>query len=117
VGTNIPIYVLGSSPNSAHLAAELGLPYVFASHFAPTHMEEAISIYREKFKPSDYLDEPHMTICLNVIAADSDEEAIREFTTLQQFFLNVVRGHNNPLPPPVDDIEQIWSPQEKIAVS
>ena len=115
IDTNIPIYVLGSSTNSAYLAAELGLPYFFASHFAPTHMEEAINIYREKFQPSEYLDKPHMSVCLNVIAADSDEEAKREYTTLQQFFLNVVRGENKPLLPPVDEVN--WTQQEQVAVS
>lgn len=75
VGTNTPIYILGSSTDSAYLAAKLGLPYVFAAHFAPRYMEEAISIYRDRFTPSEYLDSPYMMICLNVIAAESDEEA------------------------------------------
>lgn len=117
INTNVPLYVLGSSPNSAYLAAELGLPYLFASHFAPRYMEEAISIYRKEFKPSVYLDSPHMTVCLNVIAAESDEEAKRELTTLQQFFLNVVRGGQEPLLPPVDNMDELWSSQEKAAVS
>ncbi|WP_409295573.1 LLM class flavin-dependent oxidoreductase [Peribacillus sp. SCS-26] len=113
VGTGIPIYILGSSTDSAYLAAKLGLPYVFASHFAPRYMEEAISIYRSRFEPSEYLDAPYMMVCLNVIAAETDEEAARESTTMQQFFLNVVRGSQNPLQPPVDSMEGIWSPQEK----
>ncbi|WP_409290411.1 LLM class flavin-dependent oxidoreductase [Peribacillus sp. SCS-37] len=113
VGTGIPIYILGSSTDSAYLAAKLGLPYVFASHFAPRYMEEAISIYRTRFEPSEYLDAPYMMVCLNVIAAETDEEAARESTTMQQFFLNVVRGSQNPLQPPVDSMEGIWSPQEK----
>ncbi|MEI3614957.1 LLM class flavin-dependent oxidoreductase [Pseudogracilibacillus sp. SO30301A] len=117
INTNVPLYILGSSPNSAYLAAELGLPYLFASHFAPRYMEEAISIYRKEFKPSHYLDSPHMTACLNVIAAESDKEAKRELTTLQQFFLNVVRGDQEPLVPPVDNMDELWSPQEKAAVS
>lgn len=75
VGTKIPLYILGSSTDSANLAAQLGLPYVFASHFAPRHMEEAISIYRNRFQPSDYLDSPYMMVCLNVIATETDEEA------------------------------------------
>jgi luciferase family oxidoreductase group 1 len=111
VGTNIPIYILGSSTDSAYLAAKLGLPYVFASHFAPRYMEEAISIYRKRFQPSEYLDFPYMMVCLNLIAAESDEEAKFESTTMQQFFLNVVRGSQMPLKPPV---ENIWrSPHEK----
>ncbi|MBB6452553.1 luciferase family oxidoreductase group 1 [Salirhabdus euzebyi] len=113
VGTNIPIYILGSSTDSAHLAAKLGLPYVFASHFAPKHMEEAISIYRNKFEPSEYLDKPYMMVCLNVIAAETDKEALIEQTTMQQFFLNVVRGTSKPLSPPVESMEGIWTEQEK----
>lgn len=115
IGTNVPLYVLGSSTNSAYLAAELGLPYAFASHFAPTYMEDAIEIYRRNFKPSPYLAEPYMIVCLNVIAAESDEEAKREYSTLQQMFLNVVRGDENPLLPPVDHID--WTEEERLAVS
>ncbi|MGY0694690.1 LLM class flavin-dependent oxidoreductase [Virgibacillus sp. FSP13] len=115
IDTNIPIYILGSSPNSAHLAAELGLPYVFASHFAPRFMEDAISIYRKNFKPSEYLAEPYMMVCLNVIAAESDEEAAFESTTMQQFFLNIVRGTKKLLTPPVENMDDIWNPQEKQA--
>lgn len=113
VNTNIPIYILGSSTDSAYLAAKLGLPYVFASHFAPRYMEEAISIYRSRFQPSEYLDAPYMMVCLNVIAAESDEEAKKESTTMQQFFLNVVRGSQTPLQPPVDNMDDIWGPSEK----
>ncbi|MEH7098008.1 LLM class flavin-dependent oxidoreductase [Neobacillus vireti] len=113
VGTNIPIYILGSSTDSAYLAASLGLPYVFASHFAPRYMEEAISIYRERFQPSDYLDKPYMMVCLNVIAAETDEEAKWLSTTKDQFFLNVVRGTQNPLRPPVENLDELWSPMEK----
>ncbi|WP_121662270.1 LLM class flavin-dependent oxidoreductase [Metabacillus litoralis] len=113
VGTNIPIYILGSSTDSAYLAAKLGLPYVFASHFAPRYMEEAISIYRARFQPSEYLDKPYMTVCLNVIAAESDEEARWEQTSMQQFFLNVVRGTQNPLQPPVESMDDIWQPHER----
>ncbi|MRH45044.1 MsnO8 family LLM class oxidoreductase [Aquibacillus halophilus] len=117
MGTNIPIYILGSSTDSAVLAAKLGLPYVFASHFAPKYMEEAISIYRNRFQPSEYLDSPYMMVCLNVIAAESDEEAQFELTTMQQFFLNVVRGSQNPLSPPVESMDKIWSPPEKEVAS
>jgi luciferase family oxidoreductase group 1 len=118
VGTNIPIYILGSSTDSAYLAAKLGLPYVFASHFAPTHMAEAISIYRNRFQPSEYLSSPYMMVCLNVIAAESDEEAKMESTTMQQFFLNVVRGTQMKLKPPVENMDHIWSaPEKQIATS
>ncbi|MGG0719708.1 LLM class flavin-dependent oxidoreductase [Robertmurraya massiliosenegalensis] len=113
VDTNIPIYILGSSTDSAYLAAKLGLPYVFASHFAPRYMEEAISIYRNRFQPSAYLDKPYMMVCLNVIASESDEEAKLEQTTMQQFFLNVVRGTQKPLSPPIESMDGIWSPHEE----
>ncbi|WP_442599843.1 LLM class flavin-dependent oxidoreductase [Neobacillus sp. D3-1R] len=113
VGTNVPIYILGSSTDSAYLAASLGLPYVFASHFAPRFMEEAINIYRKNFQPSQYLDQPYMMVCLNVIAAETDEEAKWLSTTMQQFFLNVVRGTQNPLRPPVENIHELWNPMEE----
>ncbi|MCS0787637.1 LLM class flavin-dependent oxidoreductase [Cytobacillus pseudoceanisediminis] len=115
VETNIPIYILGSSTDSAYLAAELGLPYVFASHFAPRWMEDAIRIYRANFKPSRYLDKPYMMVCLNVIAAETDEEAEFLSTTMKQFFLNVVRGTSMKLSPPVKDLDSIWNPMEKEA--
>ncbi|WP_440895404.1 LLM class flavin-dependent oxidoreductase [Amphibacillus sp. Q70] len=116
VATHVPLYILGSSTDSAKLAADLGLPYVFASHFAPRHMSEAIEIYRDHFRPSRYLAEPYMVVCLNVIIAETDQEAERELTTTEQFFLNVIRGETQPLSPPVDDIESIWTPREKMAV-
>ncbi|MBE4908535.1 LLM class flavin-dependent oxidoreductase [Bacillus luteolus] len=117
LGTNIPIYILGSSTDSAYLAAKLGLPYAFASHFAPRYMEEAISIYRSRFQPSKYLDKPYMMVCLNVIATENDEEARREMTTMQQFFLNVVRGTSRPMQPPVDSMEGIWTEHEELMAS
>ena len=116
VDTNVPLYILGSSTDSAYLAAKLGLPYAFASHFAPRHMAEAIAIYRENFKPSTYLKEPYIIVCLNVIVAETDEAAKLEFNTTLQFFLNVIRGAAKPLSPPINDIESVWSPREKMAV-
>ncbi|ETI69108.1 LLM class flavin-dependent oxidoreductase [Neobacillus vireti] len=113
VGTNIPIYILGSSTDSAYLAARMGLPYVFAAHFAPRFMEEAISIYRDRFQPSEFLDKPYMMVCLNVIAAETDDEANWLSTTKHQFFLNVVRGSRNPLQPPVENMDELWNPMEK----
>jgi luciferase family oxidoreductase group 1 len=113
VGTKIPIYILGSSTDSAYLAARLGLPYVFASHFAPRYMEEAISIYRHRFQPSEYSDKPYMMVCLNVIAAETDEEAQHLSTTMHQFFLNVVRNSRMPLSPPVENMDHLWNPMEK----
>lgn len=117
IGKNVPIYILGSSTYSAYLAAELGLPYAFASHFAPAYMEEAISIYRREFKPSKHLESPYMIVCLNVIATETDEEAKLEATTQQQFFLNVVRGQQNPLMPPVENIEEMLTPHEQLVLS
>lgn len=116
IGTKVPLYILGSSLDSAVLAAKLGLPYAFASHFAPRYMEKAISTYRTQFQPSEYLDSPYMIVCLNVIAAESDEEARMEMSTSQQLFLNIVRGTQNPLSPPVENMDHIWSPQEREAV-
>ncbi|MCM3571115.1 LLM class flavin-dependent oxidoreductase [Neobacillus mesonae] len=113
VNTNIPIYILGSSTDSAYLAAKLGLPYVFASHFAPRYMEEAISIYRSRFQPSEYLDKPYMIVCLNVIAAETNEEAEFLSTTAQQFFLGVIRNSRVPLQPPVKNL--VWNAMEKEA--
>ncbi|MCG1008877.1 LLM class flavin-dependent oxidoreductase [Salinicoccus sp. ID82-1] len=112
-GTNIPLYILGSSTDSAHLAARLGLPYAFAAHFAPGQMDEAFKIYEREFEPSDQLDAPYRIACLNVICADTDEAAKYLSTTMSQFVLNVVRGGRNKLQPPVDDMSGLWSPQEK----
>jgi luciferase family oxidoreductase group 1 len=117
VGTNVPIYILGSSTDSAYLAAELGLPYVFASHFAPAQMEEAISIYRRRFKPSPYLDKPYMTVGLNVIGAESDEEAEFLSSTMHFFFLNVIRGTKMPMKPPVENIQAHMNPMEENMIS
>ncbi|MBM6616680.1 LLM class flavin-dependent oxidoreductase [Bacillus suaedaesalsae] len=113
VGTNVPIYILGSSTESAYLAAQLGLPYAFASHFAPTYMEDAIRIYKARFQPSPFLDKPHMMVGLNVIVEDTDEEAEFLKTSMQQFFLNIVRGTQNPLRPPVENMDDIWNSMEK----
>jgi luciferase family oxidoreductase group 1 len=115
VGTNIPVYILGSSTDSAYLAAKLGLPYAFAAHFAPQQMEKAISIYRQRFEPSAYLNKPYMMICLNVIAGESDEEADLLASSMYRFFLNYVRrsGPNMPLRPPVENIDDYWNPMER----
>lgn len=115
-GTNIPLYILGSSTDSAHIAAQLGLPYAFAAHFAPGQMEDAFKIYESEFEPSDQLSEPYKIACLNVICADTDEAAKYLSTTLSQFVLNVIRGGRKKLQPPVDDMEPLWSPYEKQAV-
>ena len=101
-GLNVPVWILGSSLFGAQLAAELGLPYAFASHFAPAQMMPAIQIYRSMFRPSEYLDRSRLMMGLNVVAADSDDEAQRLFTSHQQMSLGLRRGELGPLPPPVD---------------
>lgn len=111
-GLKVPLYLLGSSTFSATLAAELGLPFAFASHFAPEMLYQALDIYRTQFRPSAALEKPHVMIGVNVFAADTDAEAARLFTSLQQVFLNLIRGWPKQLPPPVDDIEKIWNPVE-----
>lgn len=111
-GLNVPLYLLGSSTFSATLAAEMGLPFAFASHFAPEMLHEALHIYRTQFRPSAQLDKPHVMVGVNVFAADTGAEAKRLFTSLQQVFLNLIRGWPKQLPPPVDDIERLWNPVE-----
>ncbi|MEN3369554.1 MAG: hypothetical protein V7609_1697 [Verrucomicrobiota bacterium] len=115
-GLNVPLYLLGSSDFSARLAAELGLPFAFASHFAPDYLEVALAIYRREFKPSAALVRPHVIIGVGVFAADTDEEARRLFTSAQLQFLNLVRGHPGKLPPPVESMEGKWSRVERVAV-
>jgi luciferase family oxidoreductase group 1 len=101
-GLHVPVWILGSSLFGARLAAELGLPYAFASHFAPAQLMPAIQVYRSLFRPSVYLDRPRLMLGLNVVAADSDHEARRLFTSHQQLSLGFGRGQLGPLPPPVD---------------
>ena len=115
--TNVPLWILGSSLFGAQLAAMLGLPYAFASHFAPDALMRALQVYRENFKPSEQADKPYAMIGVNVIAADTDEEARRLFTSPQQAFTNLFRGTRGKLLPPIDDIESYWSPSEKIQAS
>ena len=112
-GLNVPIWILGSSLFGAQLAAMLGLPYAFASHFAPAALHEALRVYRALFQPSHQLDRPYAMVGVNVIAADTDAEAQRLFTSVQQQFVNRFRGARGQLPPPVDDIETYWSAAEK----
>jgi luciferase family oxidoreductase group 1 len=115
--TNVPLWILGSSLFGAQLAAAFGLPYAFASHFAPDALVQALAIYREKFQPSEQLDRPYAMVGANVVAADSDAEARRLFTSAQQSFANMVRGSRGQLPPPIDDIETYWTPMEKAQAS
>jgi len=111
--TNVPLWILGSSLFGAQLAAMLGLPYAFASHFAPQALMQAVSIYRERFEPSKQLAEPYVMVGCNVIVSDSEDEARQLFTSPQQQFTHRVRGARVKLPPPIDDIESFWSPMEK----
>jgi luciferase family oxidoreductase group 1 len=116
MGLKVPIWLLGSSLFSARLAAELGLPFAFASHFAPNLMMHALKVYRDLFKPSTDLQKPHAMLGINVVAADTDEEARRLFTSLQQQFINLRRGMPGQLPPPVDDIGTIAPAVERVGV-
>ncbi|WP_439106593.1 LLM class flavin-dependent oxidoreductase [Congregibacter sp.] len=115
--TNVPLWILGSSLFGAQLAAMLGLPYAFASHFAPQALHQAIKIYRERFEPSAQLAKPQVMVSCNAIVADTDDEARRLFTSSQQTFTRMVRGGRGKLPPPIDDIETFWSSAEKAQVS
>ena len=115
-GLDVPVWLLGSSLFSARLAAMLGLPFAFASHFAPDAMSEAVELYRREFRASARLQQPHAMLAMNVVAADTDDEARRLFTTLQQSFVNLRRGKFGLVPPPIDDIETFWTAQEKAGV-
>jgi luciferase family oxidoreductase group 1 len=115
--TNVPLWILGSSLYGAELAAMLGLPYAFASHFAPQALMQAVSVYRERFEPSAQLAKPYVMVGCNAIVSDTEDEARRLFTTPQQQFTRMVRGTRGQLPPPVDDIESFWSPMEKAQAS
>jgi luciferase family oxidoreductase group 1 len=115
-GLDVPIWLLGSSTFSAQLAAMLGLPFAFASHFAPDLMREALDIYRSRFEPSKQLDRPYAMLGANVLAADTDAQARYQFTSQQQSFINLRRGSPGQVPPPIDDIDAYWSPAEKAMV-
>lgn len=112
-GQNVPVWILGSSTYGAQLAAMLGLPYAFASHFAPAELEHAIDIYRSRFQPSQFLDKPYVMLGLNVFAAETDAEAKFLFTSLQQAFVNLRTGHPGPLPAPVENYDADLDPMAK----
>lgn len=116
-GTNVPIWILGSSMDSAALAAANGLPYAFAGHFAPKQMFQAFQFYRDNFQPSKYLDKPKTMACANAIVADTDQEAEKLSTSLTQMFLNLIRNDRKPLQPPVDSLDGIMSEQEHFHVN
>ncbi|HEY2799427.1 MAG TPA: LLM class flavin-dependent oxidoreductase [Chthoniobacterales bacterium] len=115
-GCEVPLYLLGSSDFSARLAAEWGLPFAFASHFAPDYLEVALALYRRNFKQSAALTKPYVIIGAGVFAAETDAEAQRLFTSSQLQFLNLVRGRPSKLPPPVETMEGRWSATERAAV-
>jgi len=116
-GTEVPLYILGSSQFGAMLAAEFGLPYAFASHFAPQLLLAALELYRSRFRPSAVLERPHAIAGINIVAADTDAEARRLATTQQMSFTNLIRGTRRLSQPPIDDIETYWSPIEKAQVT
>jgi luciferase family oxidoreductase group 1 len=113
-GTDVPLWILGSSTFGAQLAGELGLPYAFASHFAPELLLPALQIYRQRFKPSAQLDRPYAMVGVNIVAAPTDQEARRLATTQQMSFTNIFRGARGLSRPPIDDIETYWTPAEKM---
>jgi luciferase family oxidoreductase group 1 len=106
-GSNVPVWILGSSLYGAELAAILGLPYAFASHFAPAELVPAIALYRSRFRPSRFLQQPYLMLGLNVVAAETDEEARTLFTSVQQAVINLRSGRAGRLPPPIDNIDDI----------
>jgi luciferase family oxidoreductase group 1 len=116
-GLEVPLWILGSSLFGAQLAGMLGLPYAFASHFAPEALMPALETYRARFQPSAQSDRPYAMVGANVIVADTDAEARRLFTSAQQRFVQMLRGARGPLPPPIDDIEAYWTPMEKARAS
>lgn len=115
-GLDVPIYLLGSSTFSAQLAAKKGLPYAFASHFAPTHLYDALNLYRDGFTASKSLDKPYSMACINVFAADTDEEAEYLASSFYQMALGIVTNTRAPLQPPVEDMDEIWNYQQQAMV-
>ena len=115
-GTNVPVWLLGSSTYSAQVAAAMGLPFAFAAHFAPQDMVAALRLYRQYFQPSPYLSEPYSAVGVPLVAADTDEEAQRLATSPYQRFLRLIRGQRLLTPPPVDSMDGLWTPQERALV-
>jgi luciferase family oxidoreductase group 1 len=115
-GLHIPIWLLGSSDYSAQLAGYLGLPFAFAGQFSPAYLQAALTLYRQRFTPSDVLDKPYVMVGVNVFAADTNEEARRLSTSHQQMHLNLIRGTPGQMPPPVDSMEGRWLPHEQASV-
>lgn len=115
-GEKIPVWLLGSSLYSARLAAQMGLPFAFASHFAPDLLLQALDVYRANFQPSQRLPKPYAMVCINIIAAETQREAEFLFTSMQQAFVMLRRGQPSQLPAPVESMENIWSPAEEFGV-
>jgi luciferase family oxidoreductase group 1 len=115
-GSGVPVWLLGSSTYSAQLAAALGLPFAFASHFAPTYLYDALQVYRDRFQPSEQLQQPYAMACVNVIAAPSDEEARRLASSFYLLALGLIKNMRRPLQPPVASMEGLWTDAEKAAV-
>ncbi len=111
-GLDIPLWLLGSSLFSAQLAARFGLPFAFAAHFAPDHLAQALQLYRSQFTPSATLTKPYVLVCINAVAAASEQEALYLASTEQQKFLDLIRGQRRLLPPPVNDMDKLWTPAE-----
>ena len=116
-GLDVPVWILGSSLFGAQLAAALGLPYAFASHFAPAALFPALELYRAQFRPSERLARPYVMLGVNVFAADTGESAARLFTSLQRAFINLRRGHPAPLPPPDDTLEERLTPTDRAGIA
>ncbi len=116
-GLEVPLYLLGSSTYSAQLAGALGLPYAFASHFAPTHLHDALRLYHSHFEPSKQLKKPYAMTCVNVVMAESDEEAEYLATSMKLFMLNIIRNTRKPLAPPVKSMDGLWNPMEEAHIS
>lgn len=115
-GTQVPVWLLGSGTYSAQLAAHLGLPFAFASHFAPTYLHEALELYRTHFKPSNFLKTPYALACVNVIAADTDTEAQHLATSFYLLALGLIRNNRRPMQPPVSNMDSLWNEGERAAV-
>ena len=116
-GLDIPIWLLGSSGFSAQLAGQLGLPFSFASHFAPDYLMPALDLYRRSFQPSRHLEKPYAMVALNIVAADTEAQAAYLATSQQQQFLNIIRGRTGMMKPPVDSMDGLWSEQEREVLS
>ena len=116
-GIDVPIWILGSSTWSAHFAAAIGRPYAFASHFAPGDLMESLAIYRREFKPSSQLAAPYVMVGVPAMAAESDARAEFLATSLYQRFLGIIKGQRIPIPPPVENMDAIWTPGERLAVA